>query len=56
LREVNVDAVIVDQHALHLEVGTLTVFLCGKLDECILQTVTRCFVADHFTRQDLAKA
>lgn len=48
LRKVHVDAVIVDQNSLHLEVGLLTGFLIFELDEGILQTVAGAFVPNDF--------
>lgn len=50
------DAVVVDQHALHLEVGLFAVFLIFKLDKRILQAVPRALVPDHLARQDSSKA
>lgn len=50
------DAVIVDQHTLHLEVSSLTVLLVRKLDEGILQTVASLLIPDNFARKDLAKS
>lgn len=49
------NAVIINQDPLHLEVGALAVFLVGKLDESILKAVTGLLVSDDLTRQDLAK-
>ena len=40
------DAVIIDQNALHLEVGLFAVLLVLKLDEGILQAIARLLVAD----------
>lgn len=36
LREIHVDAVIIDQNALHLEVGLFTILLMFKLNEGVL--------------------
>jgi hypothetical protein len=40
LGEVDVDAVIVNQDALHLEVRLFTILLVLELDERVLKTVT----------------
>lgn len=47
---------IVNQDALHLEVGLFAVLLVFKLDKRILQTVTRALVSNHLARQDRSKA
>lgn len=47
---------IVDQDALHLEVGLLTGFLIFKLNEGILKTVTGAFVTNDFTGENFAEA
>lgn len=52
LGEIDVDAMIVNQHALHFKVGLLAVLLVLKFDECVLQTVARALVPNHFARQD----
>lgn len=39
LRKIDVDAVVVDEHALHLKVRSLTVLLVRELDERVLETV-----------------
>lgn len=49
LREVDVDAVVVNQHSLHLEVGLFAILLVVELDERILQAVTRALVANDLT-------
>jgi hypothetical protein len=49
LGEIDVDAVVVDKHTLHFEIGLLTVLLIIELDKCILQTVTGTLIANHFT-------
>ena len=56
LRKVNVNAMIVDQYALHLEVCLLAVFLLLEFDECVLQAVSRPLVPDDLTRQNFAES
>lgn len=56
LREVDVDATVVDQHVVHLEVRVFARLLLLELDERVLQGVARHFVADHLARLDLAEA
>lgn len=46
------DAMVVNQHALHFKVGLLAVLLIIKLDECVLQAVARALVPNHLARQD----
>jgi len=48
--------VIVNQHALHLEVGLFAVLLVLELDKGILQAVTRTLVSNNFAGQDGAEA
>ena len=55
LREVNVNTMIVDQHALHLEVGLLTVLSMLKLDEGVLKAVARSLFPNDLAREDLAE-
>ena len=55
LAEVDVDAPVVDQHALHLGVGGLGRRLVLVLDEGVLQAVARLLVTDHLARQDRAE-
>lgn len=50
------DAVVVNQHALHLEVGLFTILLVIEFDERILQAVTRALVPDDFAGQYGAEA
>lgn len=45
LREIDVNAVIVDQHAVHLEVCLFALFLVRILNESILKAVTRLLIA-----------
>lgn len=47
---------VVNQHALHFEVGLLAVLLMFKLDERILQAVARALVPNHLARQDGSEA
>lgn len=50
------NAVVVDQDVLHLEVGLLAVLLVFKLDKGVLQAVAGLLVADDFAGEDLAEA
>ena len=55
LREVNVNTMIVDQDALHLEVGLLTVLSMLKLDKGVLKAIARSLLSNHLAREDLAE-
>lgn len=46
LGEIHMDSMVVNQDALHLEVGLFAVFLVLELDECILQAVPGPLVSD----------
>lgn len=50
LREIYVNAMIVNQNALHLEIRLFAILLVLEFDECVLQTVTSPFVSDDLTR------
>lgn len=50
------DAVIIYQHSLHLEVRLLAVFLVLEFDKCILQAVFCAFVSNHFAGHDWPEA
>ncbi len=50
------DSMVINQNALHLEVGLLTSFLILELNESILKTIACAFVADDFTRYDFPEA
>jgi len=50
LREINVNTMIIDQNALHLEIGLLTVSLICEFDEGILEGVACPFIAYDFAR------
>lgn len=50
------DAMVVNQHPLHFEVGLLAVLLMLELDECVLQTVARALVPNHLAGQYRSKA
>ena len=52
LREVDVDAAVVDQHVVHLEVGVLARLGVVELDEAVLKRVARFLVPDYFTAED----
>jgi hypothetical protein len=56
LGEVDVDAMVVDEHALHFEVRLFAGGLFGILDECVLEGVVGAFVADYFAGEDCAEA
>jgi len=51
-----VNAVIIDEDALHLEVCSLAIFLGGELDERVLQAIAGCLVANNLARQDFTEA
>jgi hypothetical protein len=50
------DAVVVNEYTLHLEVCLFTVFLVLKLNKGILETIASTLVPDDFAGQYLAKA
>ena len=50
------NAVIIDQHPLHLEVCSLAVFFVAEFDKSILQAVSSLLISDDFTGQDLPKS
>lgn len=56
LREVNVNAMIVDEDALHFKVCLLAVLLVFEFDKGVLKTVTGPLVADNLAGQNLAKS
>ena len=56
LRKVNMDAVIIYQDSLHLEVRLLAVFLVLEFDKCILQAVFCALVANDFAGHDGTEA
>ena len=56
LGEVDVDAVVVDEHPLHLQVGLLAVSLVLEFNKCVLETVAGPLVTDDLAREDLAEA
>ena len=49
------NAVVVDQDVLHLEIRLLAILLVLEFDESILQRVASLLVSDHLARQDLSK-
>ena len=53
LREVDVDAAVVDEDVVHLEVGVLARLLVLELDEGVLQRVARLVVTDHLAAHHL---
>jgi hypothetical protein len=55
LREIDVDAMIVDEDALHFEIGLLAGGLELVFNECILERVVCALVADYFAREDFAE-
>lgn len=56
MREVDVDPVVVDEHALHFEIGLFAGRLFGVFDEGVLQAVPGALVADYFAGEDFAEA
>lgn len=50
------DAAVINENALHLEVGCFAGGLVVVLDECVLQAITRLGIANDFAAQDFAKA
>lgn len=50
------DAVVVNQDTLHLEISLLAIFLLVKLNEGILQTVAGALVPNDLARQNRTKA
>lgn len=50
------DAVVVDEHALHFKIGLLAGGLGFVFDECVLQRVGGSFVSDYFAGEDGAEA
>jgi hypothetical protein len=50
------DAMVVNEDALHFEVCLFARGLFGILDECVLKTVVGAFIADDFARKDCAEA
>ena len=55
LREIDVDTVVVDQDAVHLEICLFTFFLVRVLDKGILEAVAGLLVAYDFAAYDLSK-
>jgi hypothetical protein len=55
LRKVDVDAPVVDEDVVHLEVRALGVFAVPELDKRILQRVLRLLVPDDLATEDLSK-
>jgi hypothetical protein len=56
LREVHMDAMIINKNALHFEICLLAVSLVFKFNEGILQAVASSLVSNNFTRQNLSEA
>ena len=50
------DAVIIYQHSLHLEVRLLTILLVFELDECILQAVFCALISNDLAGHDRTEA
>ena len=50
------DPVVVDEHALHFEIGLFARRLFGVFDEGVLQAVPGALIADYFAGEDFAKA
>ena len=55
LAEVDVDATIVDQTALHLGVRLLGILLAVVLDECVAEAVVRTAIATEVCGRDPSK-
>lgn len=55
LREIDVNASIVDEYIVHFEIGRLTRFTVLKLDERILQRIAARSIANHFAALHLAE-
>jgi len=55
LAEIHVDAMVVDEHILHLEIRLFAVLLPVELYKRVLQAVPSSAVADDFARYDLAE-
>ena len=56
LTEVNVDATVINQNIVHLEVSVLTVLCFLKLNEGVLQGLLGLVVLDHLAAADGPKA
>lgn len=56
LREIDMDAVVVDEHAFHFEVGLFALLLGREFNECVLQAVACVLVPDDLAVENLAKA
>ena len=50
------DAVIINQHSLHLEIRLLAVLPVLKFNECILQAIFCTLVSDDFARHNGTEA
>lgn len=50
------DAVIINQHSLHLEICLLAVLLVLEFDKCILQAVFCALVSNDFAGYDWTEA
>ena len=50
------DAMIIDQDSLHLEIRLLAVLLVLEFNECILQAIFCTLVSDDFARHDGTEA
>ena len=56
LREVHIDAMIINKNALHFEICLLAVSLVFKFNESILQAVASSLVSNNLTGQNLSEA
>lgn len=50
------DAVVINENPLHLEICLLTVFLIFKFNKGILKAVASALVPDNFAGQDLTES
>lgn len=49
------NAMIIDQDPLHLEIGLFTILLILKFDKSVLQTVACPLISNNFAGQNLSK-
>ena len=50
------NSMIINEHALHFEVGLLAIFLVLVLDKGILKALAGALISDNLTGQDLSKS
>jgi len=49
------NAMVIDQDPLHLEIGLFTILLIFKFDKSVLQTITCPLISNDFAGQNLSK-